>query len=256
MKLIYHILLSFLPVATFAQGDSILSGIYHWKDPEVKMNKYLFSKLLFAGKTVDMQSLEMTANELRSSGKRHRMKVPANQERLLIIKSGTLTVSLNDSLSQLGPGSIVLLMAGERYMLSNKENEKALFYSMNYTSKAPVDLPRGKQHGGSFIRNWSNLVFQPHDRGGVRNYFQQPTAMCKRFEMHVTTLKEGIKSHEPHTHRAEEIVLVIDNKTEMQIGAKFYKGNKGDIYYLGSNVSHAIRNDGKGDCIYFAYQFE
>jgi (S)-ureidoglycine aminohydrolase len=74
--------------------------------------------------------------------------------------------------------------------------------------------------------------------------------------MHVTTLKEGLKSHEPHTHRAEEIVLMIDNKTEMQIGDRFFKGGAGDIYYLGSNVPHAIRNDGKGTCTYFAFQFE
>jgi (S)-ureidoglycine aminohydrolase len=69
-------------------------------------------------------------------------------------------------------------------------------------------------------------------------------------------LKEGLKSHDPHTHRAEEIVLVIDGQTEMELGSKLYKGTVGDIYYLGSNISHAIRNDGKGLCSYFAFQFE
>ena len=60
----------------------------------------------------------------------------------------------------------------------------------------------------------------------------------------------------PHQHRAEEIVLVTENKTEMQIGYKFYKGAAGDIYYIGSNILHSIRNDGKGNCSYFAFQFE
>ena len=45
-------------------------------------------------------------------------------------------------------------------------------------------------------------------------------------------------SHAAHTHSAEEIILIIDNKTEMQIGDKFYKGDTGDIYYIGSNISH------------------
>jgi len=115
---------------------------------------------------------------------------------------------------------------------------------MNKTAKA------------SFVKDWNKIEFKPHDKGGIRHYFERPTAMCKRLEMHVTTLKEGIKSHEPHQHRAEEIVLIIDNKTEMQIADKFYKGGSGDMYYLGSNVSHAIRNDGKGTCMYFAFQFE
>ena len=101
----------------------------------------------------------------------------------------------------------------------------------------------------------TKIPFKPHDKGGIRNYFDLSTAMSKRFEMHATTLKEGLKSHEPHTHTAEEIVLITHNKTEMQIGDKFYKGETGDIYYLGSNVPHAIQNNGKGECTYFAFQF-
>ncbi len=74
--------------------------------------------------------------------------------------------------------------------------------------------------------------------------------------MHVTTLKEGVRSHDPHTHRAEEIVLMIAGNTEMQIGEKFYKGTTGDFYYLGSNVLHAIKNVDTKPCMYFAFQFE
>jgi len=80
--------------------------------------------------------------------------------------------------------------------------------------------------------------------------------MQKYFEIHVTTLKEGLRSHDPHTHRAEEIVLMIEGDTEMQIGEKFYKGKTGDFFYLGSNVLHAIRNEGTKSCMYFAIQFE
>ena len=80
--------------------------------------------------------------------------------------------------------------------------------------------------------------------------------MSKRFEMHVTTLNEGLQSHDPHTHAAEEIILIIDNQAEMQIGDRFLKGKAGDVYYVGSNVLHGIRNDGTVPCTYFAYQFE
>ena len=80
--------------------------------------------------------------------------------------------------------------------------------------------------------------------------------MCKRFEMHVTTLKEGLKSHDPHIHRAAEIIIVIDGNTEMLIGDKLYKGEKGSVYYLPSNVLHGIQNKGVTTCSYFAFQFE
>jgi (S)-ureidoglycine aminohydrolase len=80
--------------------------------------------------------------------------------------------------------------------------------------------------------------------------------MMKRLEIHVTTLNAGLKSHEPHTHRAEEIVLMIEGNTEMQIGESFCKGKEGSIFFLGSNISHAIRNEGTKPCTYFAIQFE
>ena len=74
--------------------------------------------------------------------------------------------------------------------------------------------------------------------------------------MHVTTLKEGLKSHEPHTHRAEEIVWILEGETEMQLGNEVVKTAVDGFYYLGSNVPHAIKNIGTKPATYFAFQFE
>ncbi|MCK0147595.1 hypothetical protein MWU78_18215 [Arenibacter sp. F26102] len=66
-----------------------------------------------------------------------------------------------------------------------------------------------------------------HDKGGVRNYFHRPTAMCAYYEMHVTTLNPDIKSHEPHTHYATEIVLVFNGQTEMEMLIRLLGHKKG-----------------------------
>jgi (S)-ureidoglycine aminohydrolase len=68
---------------------------------------------------------------------------------------------------------------------------------MKYRSQLPMDKDRGKEAGGSLVIDWNELPFNPHDKGGIRRYFDRATAMCERFEMHVTTLNEGLKSHEP-----------------------------------------------------------
>ena len=80
--------------------------------------------------------------------------------------------------------------------------------------------------------------------------------MSPRLEMHVSTLNPALKSHEPHTHRAEEIVLLMEGQTSMQIGYAFFRGKPGSVYYLGSNVLHAIKNEGTRPATYFAFQFE
>jgi (S)-ureidoglycine aminohydrolase len=256
MKKTAILLLLLIPCFCNAQTSNIVSKKYSWKKPDKKSAQNVFTTVLLEGSAHDMEYLQMSANAVTPSNKVTSLSVPNNEEHLLLMKAGKLTFSIRDSSWIIGGGSIALLMPGENYSVQNATKDSCTYYVMKYRSKAPMDLERGKLKGGSLILDWDKIAFKPHDKGGIRKYFERETAMSKRLEMHVTTLKEGIKSHEPHTHKAEEIVLVIENKTEMQINDKFYKGGAGDIYYLGSNVSHAIRNDCKGTCTYFAFQFE
>jgi len=212
------------------------------------------TSIIFEGSAHDMAFLQMSANAI-TSDKNTSLQVPDNEEHLILVKSGTIGIGIKDRKWSVGGGSIALLMPGEMYNIQNAGKDSCTCYLMKYRSKSPVNRTAAENEN-SFVKDWNEIAFKPHDRGGIRNFFEKTTPMSKRFEMHVTTLKEGIKSHEPHTHRAEEIVLVIENNTEMQIGDQFYKGGTGDIYYLGSNMPHAIQNVGTGTCTYFAFQFE
>ena len=256
MKKIISLLYVLLPCFVLAQQDSLSSGVYPWKEPKDKDNKNISTVILFEGKVHDMEWIQMSGNMIMTSKTKINFAVPVNEEHLMIIKSGNIMLVIKDSTYSIGAGSVALLMPGETFSLQSEGSASCKFYVMKYKSKLPIDVVRGKTSSGSLVKNWNTIQFKPHDKGGIRNFFERSTAMCKRFEMHVTTLKQGIKSHDPHTHRAEEIILVTENKTEMQIADKFYKGNTGSIYYLGPNVSHAIQNDGIGTCTYFAFQFE
>jgi (S)-ureidoglycine aminohydrolase len=255
MKNIVLILIVTIPVLAFAQKGEVQTKMYSWKKPDTKVQENLYSTILFEGSTYDMEYLNMSANALLQANHKIALQVPSNEEHLLIIKKGTLNFSLKDSAWALGGASVALLMPDEKYSIQTR-NDSCMYYVMKYRSKLPVDLARAKTSGASLIKDWNKLTFKPTVRGGGRSYFDRPTAMCKRFEMHVTTLKEGLRSHDPHRHRAEEIILVIDNQTEMEMGNESYKGGAGDIYYIGSNITHGIRNDSKGLCSYFAFQFE
>ena len=260
MKHVSLLLYLLIPVFATAQDlPTIASVRYSWKTPLHEIARNISATQLFEGSAHDMEYLKMMACDIRTSKKKTDLLVPSDEEHLLIVKRGALHISFGDSSWSLVPGSIALLMPGQKYAIQNRDKQTVLFYRMQYRSRSPVQTAAGP---GSFVRDWNKLSFRSHDRGGIRRYFETPTAMCKRFEMHVTTLNAGIKSHEPHTHRAEEIVLVMEdseeakNETEMQIGDRFFNGQAGDIYYLGSNTPHAIRNRGAKPCTYFAFQFE
>jgi (S)-ureidoglycine aminohydrolase len=254
VQIIFSLAVVLLPAVCVGQLADISSKKYSWANPTVTSGHNIMTSVIFEGAGHDMEFIQMSANAITPSGKKTSGAVPVNEEHLLIMKSGTLNMGMGDSTWSIGKGSIALLIPGQKYFVQNATRDSCTFYLMKYRSRLPINPSVTKS--GSFVKDWKKVVFRSHDRGGIRNYFEKTTPMSKRFEMHVTTLKEGIKSHEPHTHPAEEIVLVIENKTEMQIGNQFYKGGAGDIYYLGSNMPHAIQNVGKGTCTYFAFQFE
>ena len=253
MKKIF-ICLTLVPVIGFAQQDSVVSGAYKWQQPAIKNNK-ITSIVLLEGKVQDFDWMQLSANAVTGS-KKIKQTVPSNQEQVIIMKSGSAMIHFGDSSFLLTPNSITVLMPGENYTIQTTGNEACNYYTMKYSAMASMNINK-LPISRSYVKLWESTAYKPNTiGGGRRDFFERSTTLQKRFEIHVSTLKEGKRSHEPHTHRAEEIVLVIEGDTEMQIGQQFYKANPGGFYYLGSNVLHAIKNTGAKPSSYFAIQFE
>jgi (S)-ureidoglycine aminohydrolase len=148
-----------------------------------------------------------------------------------------------------------MAMPGDEHGFNNAGESRTTYYVIKYKSKAPMDAARAASAGGSFMIDWKNVTFTPHDKGGVRRFFERGTAMATRYEMHVTTLNEGLKSHDPHTHVAEEIILLVQGDGQMQVGQNYYRAATGDVIFLNSMVPHAFKNTGKSPATYFAFQW-
>ncbi len=246
-----------LPLLLTAQKDSIISGVYHWKVPAEKSVTGA-AVVLFEGQAHDMEWLQVSSNIIQFSKdlKWYSRKMPVNKEELIIVKSGTMNISIDDTAYLLGSGSMMVLMPGQKFLIRNFKTAPCSYYTIQYRSKQPADAERGKTTGGSIAINWDTVTFKPGEKGGRRDFLNRPTTMSKRVEIHASTLKPGLKSHDPHTHIAPEMVIVMEGQTEMQIGTQFYKGGPGSVYFLASTVLHAIQNKDNGNCTYFAIQLE
>lgn len=257
MKL--SLLISFFCCALVSIGQDafkpIEAKIYHWADAPVTKKENMEQRPLVEGSSAHFKHIKIHATTVYP----HQSPHPSHnheEEEMIIVKEGELTVTIEGKKQTLGAGSVVLINSGEEHGFENKANSNATYYVMRLESREPKNTERGKQAGGSFMINWKDIPFQAHDKGGIRKFFDKPTSMTKRFEMHVTTLKEGMESHPPHTHKAAEILLPIDNIAEEHIAGTWIKAGIGDIIFLESNVPHAIRNITKGTVTYFAFQFE
>ncbi|MFC5626033.1 cupin domain-containing protein [Algoriphagus winogradskyi] len=206
--------------------------------------------LLMEGETMHLDDMVFSVNFIKPSAQKTFLN--AKKEQILIIKEGEVKATLDGKSKTLGANSVVVLMPGDQAKFTST-SEGAAYFQMAYTSKG-IDMKRGKK-AGSEIFDYSELEFKEHDRGGIRDYFHRETSMCPYYEMHMTNLNPGIKSHEPHTHLATEIVIMIEGETEMEIGNQKYLGKAGDVYFLGSSVPHAIRNTGNEQTRYLAFQW-
>ena len=238
-----------------ALAQPILSKVYNWNQSPVVTQAGFEDRTILEGTTRDFASLSVHAITLFA----HQPSQPEQQldeESLLIVKTGTLTLQLGNRNKTLGPGSVVVIMPGDSYRLANKTTEPLTYYLMRYTSNEVPDLDLYRLMGGSFWVDWEEVPFIPHDKGGIRRMFDYGTVMTKRFEMHVTTLNPGMQSHPPHTHRAAEILLMVDNKAQESINGTLQTAAAGDVIFLESNVPHTIQNTSQRSCTYFAFQFE
>jgi len=234
------------------QGQSNLaSNVYSWpgldKDTE---------KVMLVGNTTHLKHLEIKAVQLVSKKRAKHERVHTGEEELIIVKEGQLKIKMGTTKSILGPGSVALILPGDKHKLSPAGNGPTVYYSMKYQSKKTMSIERGKKAGGSFVVHWEEVAFREHSKGGRRDFFDRPTAMAEDFEMHVTNLNERVQSHAPHTHQVEEIILMIQGNIEMHIDGATPKADVGDFAFIDALIPHAPTNIGKGQAIYFAFQWK
>jgi (S)-ureidoglycine aminohydrolase len=174
-------------------------------------------------------------------------------EHFIISKTGTPHIRGTSIDASLTPRSVAVMTKHNTYKIKNDAASEEWFYMISYQAK---DQSKGSDTTSSFVRKWEDIPFKPHDRGGVQSFFDIRSSQTKRLELHLTTLHAGLKSHDPHTHKSEEIILMIQGHTKMLIGDQYYEANDGDVYYVESMILHGIQNIGSSDCSYFAFQWE
>lgn len=239
-----------------SKTERVESKVYSFSKAKVERTKSGEKRQLIDGETTHLENFEIHTTLLEPGKAPHGSQIHSDYEEIIFVKEGLVKITINDESKIMGPGSIALIMPGDEHGIVNTAETQATYYIIKYKSNAEKDSERGKNAGGSMLIDWDNLEFKSHNKGGRRNFFDRKSAMSERIEMHATTLNPGLKSHEPHTHAPAEIIVMMDGTTEMEIGGKIYPGEVGDIYFLGSNIPHAIRNTGDKPCMYLAFQWE
>lgn len=255
MKSLVIIALCLSSLSALSQLQPVKTGVYRWADHPVRKNEDRESRKILEGTSPHFKYLEIHATTQLPGSKPRSAHTNEDIEELVIVKEGTLKVTVEDKSTILGPAGVLLLIPKQMHSYENVGDGPLTYFVMRYQSRKPMDLERGNAEGGTLALNVDSLTFINKPRGGSRAYFDRATSMCERFEMHVTQLDMKGSSHDPHAHIETEIVLVLDGNTVMTIDGKEYQAGPGDFYFIESQLHHGIRNTTGNPCSYFAYKW-
>jgi (S)-ureidoglycine aminohydrolase len=175
---------------------------------------------------------------------------------LLIVKDGTLSLTTVNTTKQLGPGGVALFAAEESPGLSNPGTTPVTYYLFRFQSRSAGNLDRARQAGGPVMIDWPEMEMKPTNKGETRQIFDRPVCWLGKINLHATTLNPGEVSHPPHTHRAEEIILMRSGHVQEYIDGHYYPASGGDLIFLPSGSLHALENKSSERCEYFALQWQ
>jgi (S)-ureidoglycine aminohydrolase len=239
---------------SMAQTDSLGAGVYSAAKNKPQKMGSVEKKEILSGKTLDINHFEVYTLTL-GAGKKYTPPTTDNSfERLIVIKSGSIRLVLKDSSKMVGPGSLALVLADDEIKFENTSNAPVSWYVLKFQSKNENNQ-RGHNAGPSFIKDWNFLKATISPKGETRMVFDRPTTMFERFDVHATVLNNGYNSHDPHTHRAEELILMINGDSQFQIGQEKFHAYNGDAVLMASKILHAAQNNGTAPCGYYAIQW-
>jgi len=250
------------PMSLSAQQPAVAttklgSTVFKWEDLAVRPTGNGERRDVTDGPTATFARFESHVTTLLP-GKMSHAPHQHPQEELIILRDGTLDVTINGVTTRAGPGSLLFFAANDFHNVANVGDTPATYFVFNFATGITATLA-GKSAAqlaapgklGSGVYDWAKLVVQETKTGARRDVFDSPTTTLANFECHVTTLKAGIAPHASHHHPDEEIMLVKEGTMEVTLAGATMRAGPGSIVFAASGQEHGWRNAGDTTASYY-----
>jgi quercetin dioxygenase-like cupin family protein len=241
---------SWLRAEEAASAAKLGSTVFKWEDFVAKPGPVGARREVANQPTTTLERFEShisTLNPGKMSHPPHRHP----QEEFIILKEGTLDVSINGRVQRAGPGSVLFFASNDLHNVTNVGDTPATYLVFNLTTAATKSAPAEGATAAavpgklvSTVVDWDKLEAKPTPKGTRRELFNSPTTTLTSFEGHVTTLNPGEMPHAAHRHPDEELVIVKEGVMEVTINGLTSRGGPGSIFFYGSGDEHGMKNVG------------
>lgn len=235
-----------------AFSQAVHSTVYPWNHAPVANPMGYEERTLLEGSSRDFSHLTLQAIRLPAR-QPDQPTQQLDEEALLVVKTGELTLTLGGKRQRLGPGSVALIMPGDDYRLTNQAAQPLTYYWLRYTSNEVPDLDLYRLAGGSFAIDGQTLPVTSD--GPTRRLFACASVMSPRLEMQLTTLGPGSESPPAQTQRAAEILIVLDRPVDVCMDGVLKRAQAGDVIFAESEVAHQVEPVGQEGSTYLTIRF-
>jgi glyoxylate utilization-related uncharacterized protein len=251
MKNLICVLLFSLPVFSLAQPLPIPSAVYEWKMLPAIADGAKETRPIIDGPTETLKNFRINHYQLSEGNS---ITIKKGDEKLILIGSGELSINQGMESGRLGSRSVAWASKEKAVKIEHAGKEETAFFVIEWEADKVGEAFTPKNTVLT-IYDYNELAFRKTVKGGRRSVERAPTPTLQELEMHITTLNEGEKSHDPHVHADEEIILVLQGKVEEMVNGVPYLLGTGSVIYLHAMDPHGIRNAGEGACEYYAIRW-
>jgi XRE family transcriptional regulator, regulator of sulfur utilization len=107
----------------------------------------------------------------------------------------------------------------------------------------------------SSVFDWEKNAAEATKYRAKRDVVKSPTATANQLDIHVTTVNPGQRSHEPHRHPEEEVIIVKEGTIESMQEGVTTKVGPGSVIFEASNQLHGLANAGDTPATYFVIKW-
>jgi quercetin dioxygenase-like cupin family protein len=174
-------------------------------------------------------------------------------EEMILVREGTLEVSVNGKAQTAAPGSLIFFASNDAHNCTNIGAAPATYYVINFVTDAALSrsgrppAAEGAQAGllASGVTASAGQPSQPTPTGSFRRVLDSATLTFQRLECHVTTLNAGAQTSPGIRDPGDEIFIVRSGSIEATVRDVSCRLCEGSFFYVAPNDPRTLRNTGK-----------
>jgi len=221
-----------------------------WDSLAVRITPVGQSRAVFDNPTPTLEKLEVHITTLRPGMSSHPIHQHAWEE-MLLIKEGSVEVSINGQIHPAGPGALIFFASHDPHNLKNVGTTPATYYVINFATDLVHTVPNqpaseqavsGKLP--SSVIDCDRLPVTATPMGGTVTVLNSPTLTFLHLGSHITTLNVGQSSKPDIIDNGDELFILKTGTLEASVNGVTARLKEGSFFYCAPNDKRTLRNIG------------